>query len=243
MATHMRVTVKTRRQVWRYTALVTLVAVTLPVIAVGAILLGLFRLPLIVGLLGMALAFAIPLLITPPIAYMALSIMRMLGETIDRVDAHVKYDSLTGVLNRAHFLDSMRASAGRGVLMILDADHFKRINDRYGHGAGDQALQALATATRAVVGDSGLTGRLGGEEFGIFLPETGLAEGLARAEAIRAAIGALDMILDDHAVTLTVSIGCAAHGPGTTIGQTLKQADAQLYEAKRAGRNCVRAAG
>lgn len=235
----MRLFVTTRKQVLRYTALITLIAVAAPVLVVGGVLIGVLGLPLGAAMLGIAIAFFIPLLIAPPIAYIALSIIRLLHETIARVDDHMRHDGLTGVLNRSHFLDRVRAWPEACTLMILDVDHFKRINDTFGHAAGDEVLRMLAHAVQGVVGTRGLVGRLGGEEFAVFLPQGDADIALLEAEAIRLAVSGLGMVVEGRRLGITISIGCAAHNPSLPIGTTLKRADALLYEAKQQGRNCV----
>lgn len=235
----MRLFVKTRKQVLRYTALITLIAVAVPVIVVGVVLYGVIGVPWLAGLLGIAIALFIPLLIAPPIAYIALSIIRLLHDTIVKVEDHVRFDGLTGALNRSHFLDTVRQSTGHGTLMILDVDHFKQVNDTYGHAAGDEVLRMLAHTIKEVVGGAGFVGRLGGEEFAVFLTEADPAIGLLKAEAIRLAVASLGMVVDGRKLAVTVSIGCVAHRSTAAIGQSLKTADALLYEAKNAGRNRV----
>jgi diguanylate cyclase len=235
----MRLAITTKQQVLQYTALITLIAVAVPVLVVITILLGVLGLPWMVGLLGISIAFLIPLLIAPPIAYIALSTMQRLHEAIVRVEDYVRYDGLTGLLNRTHFLDTMRQSGERGTLMILDVDHFKRINDTHGHAVGDEALRMLAHTVQQVVGEAGFAGRLGGEEFAVFLAETDPTIGLLKAEAIRLAVSALGMVVEGRRLAITVSIGCVLHRPTAPIGQSLKQADALLYEAKQQGRNRV----
>jgi diguanylate cyclase len=235
----MRLFIKNRKQVLQYTALITLIAVGAPVLVVGGLLIGMLDLPLEVTLLGLAIAFLIPTLIAPPIAYIALSIMRLLHETIVRVEDHVRFDALTGALNRSHFLDTMRQSAGQGVLMILDVDHFKQVNDTHGHAVGDEVLRTLAHTIKEVVGSAGVVGRLGGEEFAVFLADTAPAIGLLKAEAIRLAVASLGILVEGRKLAVTVSIGCVAHRATAAIGISMKTADTLLYEAKKAGRNRV----
>jgi diguanylate cyclase (GGDEF)-like protein len=200
---------------------------------------GVLGAPIELALLGLAVAFFIPLLIAPPIAYIALSIIRLLHETIARVDDHMRHDGLTGALNRSHFLDRVRAFPSASTLMIIDVDHFKRINDSFDHAAGDEVLRMLAHAVQEVVGTRGLVGRLGGEEFAVFLPQANADIALLEAEAIRLAVSALGMVVEGRRLAITISIGCAMHHPSSPIGTTLKQADALLYEAKQSGRNRV----
>lgn len=235
----MSLVIKNQRQVLRFTALITLISTAAPVLVVGGVMAAVPGMPSIAILFGVTLAFLIPLLIAPPIAYLGMTMMRMLHETISKVDDHVKFDALTGVLNRSHFLDCVRGRGASGVLMILDADHFKRVNDERGHAAGDHALRVLAHAIDSVVGPNGFVGRLGGEEFGVFLPGIRLSAGMVRAEQICATIRALEMIVENRPLAMTVSIGCVAHAPETTIGHSLKLADELLYAAKANGRDCV----
>ena len=235
----MRILAHTKKQVIILTIVLTLIAVTVPALVVGIAMLSIPGMPMGAIAFGVTLAVAIPLLITPPIAYIGLSLVRLLHDTIIRVDEHVKFDPLTKVLSRMHFLNSVRGRGATGVLMILDVDHFKRVNDSYGHAAGDQVLTVIAHALDKVVGPNCFVGRLGGEEFGIFLPNTTFVAGHAKAREICAAIRSLDIMVEERVLTVTVSIGCVVHAPETTIGHSLKQADELLYAAKTHGRDCV----
>jgi diguanylate cyclase (GGDEF)-like protein len=121
---------------------------------------------------------------------------------------------------------------------LVDLDHFKQINDTYGHGRGDEVLAAAADAMRAAVRESDFVGRYGGEEFLILLPETDLSGGLAAAETVRAAIAAVTLTSVDRAVT--ASIGVAVLPEDGTDAETLvRNADRALYSAKSKGRNRV----
>jgi diguanylate cyclase (GGDEF)-like protein len=163
--------------------------------------------------------------------------MWLLSTMLEKMDSHVKFDGLTGVLNRSHFLDSMRGRLADGVLMIVDADHFKSINDRFGHAVGDEALRILANAISLAVGPAGLVGRLGGEEFAVFLPGKGLFDGEKTASHICGSIRSLDALIMGKHVPLTVSIGGTLHRATTTLGHSLRVADDYLYRAKDAGRD------
>jgi diguanylate cyclase (GGDEF)-like protein len=156
-------------------------------------------------------------------------------------------DGLTGTLNRARFLAlGQRALAcarpvDRGLaVLMLDIDHFKLINDRYGHLVGDEALQHFVAQLRAGVRGVDLLGRLGGEEFAIILPAIPTEAALQVAERLRARVAATPLVHGDHAIGITVSIGLAmARDTDRTIEQVLGRADAGLYAAKDAGRNRV----
>lgn len=155
-------------------------------------------------------------------------------------------DGLTGIFNRQHFVEEAEqalryvAKSTRGACLILiDLDHFKSINDTYGHIAGDNALKRAVLICQQHLRSSDVFGRIGGEEFGILLPESTLIQALERAEHIRLAIQAIPDAETEH-VPITASFGIA---PTTHYGYDLRRlliaADSALYRAKRDGRNRV----
>jgi diguanylate cyclase (GGDEF)-like protein len=154
-------------------------------------------------------------------------------------------DALTGLHNRRMFFELAEAARERsgecGALtaVMLDIDHFKRINDLFGHDVGDQAIAAVA---KAVATDGAVTGRLGGEEFAMLLEGRTLSEGVALAERLRAAIAALRFDTASGEMTLTCSFGVSERKAGDSIDALLKRADIALYAAKTSGRNRVVAA-
>jgi diguanylate cyclase (GGDEF)-like protein len=127
---------------------------------------------------------------------------------------------------------------------MLDIDRFKQINDTRGHPAGDEVLKHFAELCRTESRTTDMVARLGGEEFGILLPQTVLAEAEIIAERLRQSVADYAVQLDGEAEPLrfTVSIGLAATGPDVTIEQLISRADRALYRAKQAGRNCIRCA-
>jgi diguanylate cyclase (GGDEF)-like protein len=162
-------------------------------------------------------------------------------------------DEKTGLLNTAGWHESAvrehsralrRGTTGFAVLMI-DLDHFKRINDTYGHLTGDDVLAAVAVAISGSVRQGDTVGRFGGEEFVVLLPAIGRADVLGIAERVRAAVGELNVVISTGGGTvrvsgLSVSIGVARHpDAGPTLDDVLRSADAALYRAKEAGRNRV----
>lgn len=234
----MKLRIRTKREVWTFTALLTAFAVILPLAVTWSVLRlspENFSAAFIAS--GMIIAGIVPLLITPPIAYVVLDIIRTQADMIKRVDARIMFDMMTGVFNRNHFLDSIRAGQASGPMMIVDADHFKAINDTHGHAVGDEALCILANAISKCVGEDGVVGRLGGEEFGIFMAHKSKEEGFAKAEAICAAVRALHPLIAGKAVRLSVSIGCSYHRATKVIGHSMKEADDLLYRAKAEGRD------
>jgi diguanylate cyclase (GGDEF)-like protein len=155
-------------------------------------------------------------------------------------------DSLTGIYNRKHFMAEAESAlryaqrSGRGAsLVLIDLDHFKLTNDTYGHAMGDQVLRRAVMACQEYVRSTDVFGRLGGEEFGVLLPECGLDGGIERAEAIRRAIAASGD-QEDSGIPVSASFGVAFTGEsGYELRLLLVDADHALYRAKRAGRNCV----
>ena len=124
---------------------------------------------------------------------------------------------------------------------MLDADHFKSINDTYGHQTGDEVLRAISDRCRKTLRSNDVLGRYGGEEFLIVFPETKLEEAGAVAERLRAAVADEPIKVGDHALAVTVSIGVAAFAPGHDVEKLFQRADSALYTAKQDGRNLVRA--
>ena len=156
-------------------------------------------------------------------------------------------DGLTGALNRAGFIVAAESAMeqpcwfGRQhAVLILDVDHFKTINDKYGHAGGDLALQHLVATLRSAIRRTDLLGRLGGEEFAVVLPDAtpGLADRMA--ERLRGRVAEASVPYGDRLIEMTISVGLATkHASDRTFGQLLARADAALYRAKGGGRNRV----
>lgn len=233
---HMRI--KSGRDVLVWTAVITAISVAAPMLALGIPLAIQGRMPLGGFLSVMAICAAIPLMIAPPISIFALSMLRLVTITIERVDDYVRFDNLTGVLTRAYLLGQLREglSAG-GAFLMADADHFKAINDTYGHDVGDRALKRLAEVLQAATPADALVGRLGGEEFGVFLPGADNAAAADVADRLCAAMRAKGEVIDGHHLNMTISIGGAVHLRNNSIEATMKLADTALYQAKRSGRD------
>ncbi len=156
-------------------------------------------------------------------------------------------DALTGIFNRRHFMATATIEAERArrhhrslAGLMLDIDHFKRINDSFGHPVGDVAIKAMAAACTEAIRTVDTLGRLGGEEFAVILPDTELETALAVAERIRLAIGAIAIATDKGTVRFTTSIGVAQLSQeNSSVESLLSRADAALYAAKNGGRNKV----
>nr|WP_231126772.1 diguanylate cyclase [Motilibacter aurantiacus] len=165
----------------------------------------------------------------------------------DQLAEDASRDALTGLHNRRHLMSALDAAlaeghgAGRPVaVVLLDVDHFKRVNDTYGHAAGDLALQTLSEALRRETRAGDTVARLGGEEFVLVLPDVGVEQALQRAESLRSACARARVDVEGARLALTVSAGVAVspdHASGAT--RLLAAADRGLYEAKRDGRNRV----
>jgi len=155
-------------------------------------------------------------------------------------------DPLTGVYNRRRFLELGEYELAREVrnqrglsLLTLDIDHFKKVNDTYGHGVGDETLVRFAQACRTCLRALDTIGRIGGEEFAILLPETGLADACQVAERMRAAVEACAMASAQGPFQITASIGVARLEEDELFDSLMARADLQLYSAKHGGRNRV----
>lgn len=157
------------------------------------------------------------------------------------------FDALTGFYNRRqsremleHAFDRGRRDPGKLQLMILDLDHFKPVNDRHGHLAGDRVLAGFGALVRAQLTPDCVAGRLGGEEFLVYTPAQSPAEFAALAERIRAELAAATLPIDHGSVRITVSIGLALQqAEMRAAADLLRAADAALYQAKLGGRNRV----
>ena len=155
-------------------------------------------------------------------------------------------DALTGVGNRRRLDEALVSEAARAsrydqplALLILDIDHFKRVNDTWGHDTGDRVLKETGTMLLASLRESDIATRMGGEEFVVLLPATGVNQALASAERLREALGAHDFNLPSR---VTASFGVACLEPGESGPALLARADGALYTAKQQGRNRVVAA-
>lgn len=154
-------------------------------------------------------------------------------------------DPLTGTLNRlaldeaAHAMFK-HATPRLGAVLMIDADHFKAINDRFGHASGDQVLAALAQGIVGCLRAGDVLGRVGGEEFLVLLPDTDIDAAVTLAETLRATVARMQVLLDGEPQSVTISIGAAAREPADTSPAVLiHRADRALYTAKHAGRNRV----
>ena len=168
----------------------------------------------------------------------------LLNTKIDQLHTDSHTDPMTGLFNRRamqQMLDDYQAQARPLAVIALDIDHFKAINDHFGHDVGDAVIVALATLMQRDLRADAALCRSGGEEFLLLLPGVSLVQAQRIAERLRQTVANYEM---EQAGCITISLG-VAHWPGdaSDLGAVLKQADKALYQAKHRGRNCVVVAG
>ena len=170
-----------------------------------------------------------------------------LAHHVDELEALARIDPVTGIANRRHFLELAAIEWNRYTryqrplsLMMIDIDHFKSINDAFGHQVGDHVLAEIARVLQSVRRHADAVGRIGGEEFAVLLPETMLAQAKMAAERLRRAVAKQDIAVNGEAIRATVSVGVAeAWEAAPDFAAVMHRADQALYLAKSAGRNCV----
>jgi len=153
-------------------------------------------------------------------------------------------DSLTGLSNRRHFLDAAQAEFSRSKryehnlsILALDIDHFKNVNDTYGHQAGDKVLEAISQCCSDLLRTGDIFGRLGGEEFSILLPNADSESAKVTAQRVLDAVAALEVNYEDQVIHFTTSIGIAQVQHCEDLPELMKHSDEALYQAKHNGRN------
>lgn len=176
------------------------------------------------------------------------------SQELERTNAKLNdlaiHDALTGAYNRGYVQEVLHTSAARLqrygnplCVMMVDIDHFKRVNDHHGHAAGDEVLRRLAAEAQRCLRDGDVFGRWGGEEFIVLLPNIELDGATEVAERLRNSIAMLSFGPLAQPFGVTVSIGVSQMSPGESVESLVGRADAALYAAKEGGRNCVMQAG
>jgi diguanylate cyclase len=190
----------------------------------------------------------VPILLAVPLLLFFTSKLRDLAIAHQRLTIYASTDALTQVMNRAAFstlvdayLKEVRSAQdkARGALLIIDADNFKSVNDRFGHDRGDEALITIAKSIKSTLRAPDLVGRLGGEEFGVFLPGATSEQAANVAERIRQTVNVADFAPAGARHHLSVSVGGAVFERELPFADLFRLADQQLYAAKQAGRNRV----
>lgn len=197
----------------------------------------------------LAVAALLPVVMATPVVAYLLELVRRLAHAKGEMEELARRDGLTGLLNRRAFFEAAQASLERArdqtgplTLLVLDADHFKLINDGHGHAAGDKALKLIAATLLAATRQYDLVGRIGGEEFAVLLRGAAPDEASLVAERIVSAVRFADFRCAGRPVPLSVSVGIASLEPGLDLDGLFARADAALYAAKRAGRGRSRLA-
>lgn len=185
--------------------------------------------------------------VTPIIAFsFALVVYAVLGFAIHdlgvsrtELERLSQTDMLSGLANRRAFQDAFDRCDREKSLAVFDIDHFKTVNDRYGHTTGDVVIAKVADTISAVFGDRGMCARIGGEEYAVFSSDTSFSEFAVLAELTRSRIGIMLTEVDDSRFTVTISGGVARARPGQSFGETFSRADKALYAAKTGGRDQI----
>lgn len=199
---------------------------------------------------GFVVALLIPMLIGFPVLFIIEGQKDRLRDAFAEMDRlhiiareQIKLDSMTGLLNHQHFMEAMHeghTSTNEGSLIVLDVDHFKKINDSWGHQKGDEALLSVVEAIREVVRESDVVGRIGGEEFAVFFPDTTGEESEIAAARIRERVEQIRFEPKKGILAaITVSIGGAFRHEVANMSIAMRLADLRMYAAKETGRNRV----
>lgn len=191
-------------------------------------------------------ATVLPILIAAPLFFVMTARLRGLVLSNRRLGKIARTDSLTRALNRGAFTDRVgevlvqpQPGQVQGALLMIDADNFKSINDQFGHDAGDEALQLIVRSIRSVLRAGDLLGRMGGEEFAVFLPQSDYRGAEAVAERIRRSVNLAVFTPGGTLRPLSVSIGGAVFEHTMSFTELFRIADQRLYAAKQTGRNRV----
>ena len=177
-----------------------------------------------------------------------LDLVRELRQQINELSALVATDALTGLFNFRHFktmlqteMDRSKRSGIPTSLAMVDLDHFKRVNDNYGHEVGNQALQHLADILMSEVRTTDIVCRYGGEEFAMIFPETHLNLAVKVADRIRNEIAGRPLVVEGEEINITASMGISVYMKTSVldIDEFIESVDKYLYEAKQSGRNCI----
>lgn len=190
-------------------------------------------------------ATVLPILLGLPLFFYMSMRVRGLAITNLRLGLVARTDSLTACLNRGAFtsrvsnLLAQHSPAASGAMLMIDADNFKAINDLYGHDAGDEALTIIARSIRTILRAGDLVGRMGGEEFAVYLPDVDQRAAETIAERIRRSVNLAIFAPDGKQRELSVSIGGVAFAGPSSFSDLFRIADQRLYGAKQTGRNRV----
>ncbi|MGZ4126960.1 MAG: GGDEF domain-containing protein [Actinomycetota bacterium] len=185
--------------------------------------------------------------VTAAVLVRQMTVMRDNARLMSALQTLATTDPLTGLRNRRDFFDAADLEFGRlkrfgipFVAMMVDIDHFKEVNDRYGHAGGDAVLSAVARTCHRRLRSFDIVGRYGGDELVVLLPKIELGDALAVAERVGVAVRGTPVLFADEVIPVSLSVGLASADGVITLEDLLHRADTALYCAKQAGRNCVR---
>jgi diguanylate cyclase (GGDEF)-like protein len=234
------IVIKDRRGVWRFTAAVAAVclALTFVVTIVSDYFEG--NPPLVIAIDLCISTFNVGILALP-LAYFGARSNLALYQAKCEAERSSLTDPLTGLMNRRAFMQMSENEEGvQQALVIFDLDRFKRINDIHGHQAGDVVIRRVAEALQSALGAVGEVARVGGEEFALLAPPSAYDDLIVKLIALRARIEAMPIAIHGGTIRTTISAGVALSAPGESFANLYRRADKALYEAKTAGRNCLR---
>jgi diguanylate cyclase len=227
-------------RIQRITGVVTALSIVLSVVMTNAIM---ETFSAGVNVQGLAVSILTPLALGGPMIFFLMLKHEQLRHANRQLEKLATTDWLTACLNRGAFTRAVTqhlgASRRQGALLFVDADDFKGVNDRFGHDQGDEALRLLAAAIQVAVSEGGIVGRLGGEEFGVFLPDADPVAADRAAEQIRSMVAAIAFEPGGMPCPLSVSIGGTTFAGPAEFSELYRLADQRLYDAKNSGRDCV----
>jgi diguanylate cyclase len=219
-------------------ALCTAFTVAASVCAISFVLSSIAPLPGEALITVLAVAALVPMMVTPPLAYIFMSIALHFIGAAANVRPPVRLDALTGLYGRDYFLEKVRQMLDEGgAFLMVEADHFSRISDTHGHALSEAALKRFAQALRAGVKSASLISRLGGGQFGIFIPMGKLHDADTAAIRASAAVCSLCHTISGHEIHMTASIGGAVYEAGMTLEDLTGLASERLRRARNAGRS------
>jgi diguanylate cyclase (GGDEF)-like protein len=230
-----------RYGLWAVVLAWTLIAIALSLIVTSAIVIAIWG---GIGWIDLGMSALITAIVTPPISYHVGGLMQELNRSRLSLRRLAQIDALTGIANRGYFLQHAEfllridpAPVSPIAALMIDIDHFKDINDRSGHAAGDAVISAVAEILQHNIRGSDLLGRYGGEEFAVLLPNTNRETAISIADRMRVAISENPKLqfLAGRAVTVSIGVTETSHAP--VLDRLLLAADHALYKAKAAGRN------
>ncbi len=199
--------------------------------------------------ISIKISIFVPLVIAPAVTWPIIGLLLQIDRLEKKIRADSHFDELTGLMSRRYFFDNAEQYFGISLrydkifsILLLDLDHFKRVNDTYGHIAGDVALRSIGARFAEFKRESDIVGRFGGEEFIFLLPETESAQAVSFAEKLRKMTEKTLIEYQGVFIHLTLSVGIATFSPAShpeSLIQLINEADKALYAAKKSGRNRV----